>query len=171
MPRLETDRLTLSEAVAEDAPFILELLLSRGFRKNIGDRGVSDLESAGGYIERLQASYAANGFGLWRCDLKATGEPVGLCGLVKRDGLDHPDVGYAFLERFWGGGLATEAAAACLAYGLDVLGLPVILAITTPANLGSIAVLKKIGLRDAGLIRIPGYDHDSSFFTTEAAKG
>lgn len=169
MSILETERLTLSEAIAGDAPFILELLLSRGFIENIGDRGVRDLESAGGYIERLQTSYAANGFGLWRCDLKATGEPVGICGLVKRDGLDHPDVGYAFLERFWGGGLATEAAAACLTYGRETLGLPVILAITTPANLGSIAVLKKIGLRDAGLIRIPGYDHDSSFFTTEEA--
>lgn len=169
MSILETERLVLSEAVADDAPFILELLLSRGFIENIGDRGVRDLESAGGYIERARSGYASNGFGLWRCDLKATGEPAGICGLVKRDGLDHPDVGYAFLERFWGGGLATEAAAACLAYGLQTLSLPVILAITTPANVGSIAVLKKIGLRDAGLIRLPGYDHDSSFFTTGEA--
>lgn len=166
---LETERLTLSELEAADAPFILELLMSRGFIENIGDRGVRDLESAGGYIERARAGYAANGFGLWRCDLKTTGEAAGLCGLVKRDGLEHPDVGYAFLERFWGTGLATEAAAACLEYGLKTLGLPVIVAITTPANASSQAVLRKIGLRDAGLVRIPGNDHDSSFFTTEGA--
>lgn len=166
---IETERLALSELTADDAPFILELLMSRGFRENIGDRGVRDLESAGGYIERARAGYAANGFGLWRCDLRATGEAAGICGLVKRDGLEHPDVGYAFLERFWGTGLATEAAAACVAYGRGALGIPVIVAITTPANLGSIAVLKKIGLRDGGLVRLPGYDHDSSFFTTEGA--
>lgn len=164
---LETARLTLSELTAEDAPFILDLLMSRGFRENIGDRGVRDLEGARGYIERARAGYAANGFGLWRCDVKATGEAAGLCGLVKRDGLEHPDVGYALLERFWGRGYASEAAAASLAYARDVLGLAVVVAITTPSNLGSIAVLKKIGLRDAGTIRLPGYDHDSAYFTTE----
>lgn len=166
---LETERLALHELTAEDAPFILELLMSRGFRENIGDRGVCDLESAGGYIERARAGYAANGFGLWRCDVKATGETAGLAGLVRRDGLEHPDVGYAFLERFWGRGYASEAAAAALAYGREALGLPVIVAITTPANLGSIAVLKKIGMRDAGLIRVPGHDADSAYFTTEPA--
>jgi ribosomal-protein-alanine N-acetyltransferase len=166
---LETERLVLHELTAEDAPFILELLTSRGFRENIGDRGVRDLEGAGGYIERAQAGYTANGFGLWRCDVKATGEPAGLAGLVKRDGLEHPDVGYAFLEPFWGRGYASEAAAASLAHGRETLGLPVIVAITTPANLGSIAVLKKIGMRDAGTIRLPGYDHDSAYFTTEGA--
>ena len=163
---LETKRLTLHELAPEDAPFILELLMSRGFRENIGDRGVTDLDGARGYIERASAGYAVNGFGLWRCDVKATGEPAGICGLVKRDGLEHPDVGYAFLERFWGQGYASESAAASLAYGRDSVGLATIVAITTPANLGSIAVLKKIGMRDAGLVRIPGYDHDSSYFTT-----
>jgi RimJ/RimL family protein N-acetyltransferase len=163
---LETERLSLRELVADDAPFILELLMSRGFRENIGDRGVTDLDGARGYIERAQAGYAANGFGLWRCNLKATAEAAGLCGLVKRDGLDHPDVGYAFLERFWGQGLASESAAASVAYGRDVLGIGTIVAITTPANLGSIAVLKKIGLKDAGTIRVPGHDADSSYFST-----
>jgi ribosomal-protein-alanine N-acetyltransferase len=166
---LETERLVLNELTPRDAPFVLELLMSRGFRENIGDRGVRDLEGAAGYIERARAGYAANGFGLWRCDLKATGEAAGLIGLVKRDGLEHPDVGYAFLERFWGRGYASESAAAALAYGRGTLGLPVIAAITTPANLGSIAVLKKIGLRDAGLIRVPGHDTDSAYFTTEPA--
>ena len=166
MPILETERLTLSELASGDAPFILELLISRGFIENIGDRGVRDLESAGGYIERARTDYAANGFGLWRCDLKATGEAAGLCGLVKREGLEHPDVGYAFLERFWGTGLATEAAAACLAYGLKTLGLATIVAITTPANAGSIAVLRKIGLRFSGMIQLPGHEGESSYFVT-----
>jgi RimJ/RimL family protein N-acetyltransferase len=163
---LETERLALHELTATDAPFILDLLISRGFRENIGDRGVRDLEGALGYIERARTGYAANGFGLWRADLKASGEPAGLAGLVKRDGLEHPDVGYAFLEPFWGTGLATEAAAASLVYGRETLGLPTIVAITKPENLGSIAVLKKIGMKDAGVIRLPGYDDDSCYFTT-----
>jgi RimJ/RimL family protein N-acetyltransferase len=47
-----------------------------------------------------------------------------------------------------------------------VLGLETILAITTPENIGSIAVLKKIGMRDAGTIRVPGHDEDNRYFTT-----
>jgi [ribosomal protein S5]-alanine N-acetyltransferase len=166
VPILETGRLALNELTADDAPFIVELLLSRGFKENIGDRGVRDLDGARGYIERTRAGYAANGFGVWRADLKATGEAAGICGLVKRDGLDHPDIGYAFLEGFWGSGLASEAGAATLAYAREVLGLPTIVAIVQPTNGGSIAVLRKIGMQAAGLIKLPGNDEPSAYFTT-----
>jgi RimJ/RimL family protein N-acetyltransferase len=163
---LETERLSLHELAPQDAPFILELLMSRGFTENIGDRGVRDLDGARAYIERQREGYAANGFGLWRADVTATGEPAGICGLVKRDGLDHPDVGYAFLERFWGRGYAAVVAAATLAHGRDVLGLPTIVAVTKPENLGSIAVLRKIGMKSLGLVMLPGHDDESSYFTT-----
>jgi RimJ/RimL family protein N-acetyltransferase len=163
---LQTERLTLSELEAADAPFILELLMSRGFRENIGDRGIRDLAGAEGYIERVRTSYAANGFGLWRCETRAAGETVGICGFVKRDGLDHPDIGYAFLEPYWGRGYATEAARACLEYARDVLDLSAVVAITTPRNIASMVVLKRIGMREAGPIRLPGADQDSSYFTT-----
>ena len=163
---LETERLDLSELTDADAPFILELLTSRGFKENIGDRGVRDLAGAEGYIERQREGYAANRFGLWRADVKATGEPAGICGLVKRDGLEHPDVGYAFLERFWGRGYATEAAAAALAYGRKTLSLQTIVAITAPHNKGSAAVLEKIGMRSAGMITVPGNDTESCYYTT-----
>jgi ribosomal-protein-alanine N-acetyltransferase len=166
VPILETERLVLNELTEGDAPFILELLTSRGFKENIGDRGVRDLEGAGGYIERARAGYAANGFGLWRADLKATGETAGICGLVKRDGLDHPDIGYAFLEGFWGSGLASEAAAATLAHARETLGLQTVVAIVQPTNSGSIAVLQKIGMKSAGLIELPGHDEQSAYFTT-----
>lgn len=163
---LETERLVLHELTDADAPFVLELLTSRGFRENIGDRGVRDLDGARGYIERTRAGYAANGFGLWRCDVKATGEAAGICGLVKRDGLEYPDVGYAFLERFWGRGYASESAAAALAYGRETVGLKTIVAITAPSNASSIAVLEKIGMAFAGMIQLPGHDGESSYYTT-----
>ncbi len=85
---------------------------------------------------------------------------------MRREGLDHPDVGYAFLERFWGRGYAAETAAASLAYGRDAVGLATIVAITMPTNKGSIAVLEKIGMTFAGMIQLPGHDSESSYFTT-----
>jgi RimJ/RimL family protein N-acetyltransferase len=164
---LRTERLVLRHLTQDDAPFVLELLNERGFIENIGDRGVRDLEGARRYVTAGPgASYQVHGYGLWLASLIATGEPVGICGLVKREGLEHADVGYAFLERFWGQGYAREAAAATLAYAREVIGLAKVVAITTPENTASIAVLEKIGLRFAGMIQIPGHTGESSYFTT-----
>lgn len=163
---LETERLSLQELTPDDAPFILDLLNSRGFTENIGDRGIRDLDGARGYIDRQRESYATRGFGLWGARVKATGEAAGICGLVTREGLDDPDVGYAFLEPFWGRGYASEVAAATLVHGRDVLGLPTIVAITKLENAGSIAVLKKIGMKYVGVIQLPGHDDESAYFTT-----
>lgn len=164
---LQTSRLALRHLTEDDAPFILELLNEPGFIANIGDRGVRDLEGARRYVTQGPgASYQKYGYGLWLTALKASGEPVGICGLVKREGLEDADIGYAFLARFWGRGYAREAAAAVLEHAREVIGLQKVVAITTPANAGSIAVLEKIGLRFDKLVRLPGHDAESAYFTT-----
>jgi len=164
---LRTERLILRHLSEEDAPFILELLNSPGFIDNIGDRGVRDLEGARRYVtEGPGASYQKHGYGLWLAVLKDTGEAIGVCGLVKRDGLEHADVGYAFLERTWGKGYAHEAAAATLAHARDAIGLEKVVAITAPGNAGSIAVLLKIGMKAAGTIHLPNHGGESAYFTT-----
>ena len=92
---------------------------------------------------------------------------MGLCGLVKRDGLKDPDLGYAFLASVWGRGYASEAARACLDHARRALRLGRIVAITAPGNSASQAVLKKIGLKPAGVVRLPGKDEDSAYFVSE----
>jgi RimJ/RimL family protein N-acetyltransferase len=91
-------------------------------------------------------SYRRHGFGLYLTALRESGTPIGICGLLKRDTLADADVGFAFLESHWSKGYASESAAAVLAYGRQRLGLRRIVAITDPDNLGSIAVVEKIGL-------------------------
>jgi hypothetical protein len=166
----ETERLSLDElTVGRDEAFVLQLLNEPGFLENIGDRGVRDLAGAAGYIEKgPAASYAANGFGLWRVVEKATGLPVGICGLIKRDVLEDPDVGYAFLQTVWGRGYAEEAARATLRHGRQALGLGRIVAITTPGNAGSIRVLEKIGLRAQGRVHLPDHGGESAYFVSDA---
>lgn len=164
---LRTERLILRHLTEDDTPFVLELLNEPSFIGNIGDRGVRDLEDARRYVtEGPGASYQKHGYGLWATVLRDTGEVIGICGLVKRDGLEDADVGYAFLERSWGKGYAREAAAATLAYAREVIGLTKVVAITTPMNLGSIAVLEKIGMKAAGMIQLPGHAGQSAYFTT-----
>ncbi|HEY1630973.1 MAG TPA: GNAT family N-acetyltransferase [Rhizomicrobium sp.] len=164
---LETERLYLRHLDRGDEAFILELLNSRGFLENIGDRGVRTLDDAWGYISNsAMASYARNGFGLYRTALKDSGAPIGICGLVKREGLDEPDLGFAFLEQHWRKGYAAEAAAGVLQHARD-LGLGRLLAITALGNRGSIAVLEKLGFRFDKTIRLPAHDADSRLFSLD----
>jgi RimJ/RimL family protein N-acetyltransferase len=166
-PVIETERLRLREATLDDAPFMLELLNSRGFIEGIADRGVRTLEQARTYIEdRVLSQYREHGFGMWLVIPKGETEPVGLAGLVKRDVLPHADVGYAFLEGAWGRGYATEAAAAVLDFARDRLGLATVAAITSPDNAASQQVLRKIGLMFVGMRELPGWDEPSAYFET-----
>lgn len=167
---LETPRLRLRELqTGRDEAFVLKLLNEEGFLKNIGDRGVRDLESARRYIiDGPGASYAANGFGLWCVESKTTGEPVGISGLIRRDVLEHVDIGYAFLAQVSGQGMATEAGQAVMAYGREALGLKTIVAITTPDNDASGRVLEKLGLAFEGMIKLPTHDTESRYYVWSA---
>lgn len=166
---LETERLILDELQSgRNELFIFQLLNEPGFLENIGDREIYDLEAARGYIEdRVGSSYRENGFGLWRVVSRETGESLGLCGLVKREGLEFPDVGYAFLESAWSKGYAQEAAAATIAHARDVLGLKALAAITKPENKASIRVLEKVGFQFQRMIDLPGHDGPSTYFTID----
>jgi RimJ/RimL family protein N-acetyltransferase len=154
MSVIQTPRVNLRELDFGDDAFILELLNEAGFMRYIGDKGVRTLADAREYLLKgPMDSYARNGFGLYAACLQ-DGTPVGICGLVKRQGLDDPDVGFAFLARYWSKGYAVESAAAVLAHARRVLKLERIVAITSPDNWQSIAVLEKIGLKFERMIRL-----------------
>ena len=161
---LETERLTLRQFTADDAPFILELVNEPSFIQNIGDRGVRTLSDAVKYIETGPvSSYARNGFGLYVVTLKESGESIGMCGLIKRDALDDVDIGYAYLPRFWSKGYAVEAARAVKEQARG-LGLKRLVAIVDPANTGSIRVLEKLGLAFEKMIKLSADDIDLKLF-------
>lgn len=154
MSVIQTPRLALRELNFADGEFILELLNEAGFLRYIGDKGVRNVADARNYILKgPMDSYAQNGFGLYAACL-GDGTPIGICGLVKREGLEDPDVGFAFLDRFCAKGFAVEAAAAVLAHAKTHLKLERIVAITSPDNSRSIAVLEKIGLKFARTVRL-----------------
>jgi len=165
---LETDRLILRQFTTDDAEFILELVNEPSFIQNIGDRGVRTLEDARSYILRVAvASYEKNGFGLYLVRLKESGQAIGMCGLIKRDGLEDVDIGYAFLPKFWSKGYALEAASAVRDYARGVIGLKRLVAITDPENQGSIRLLEKIGLKYEKMVRLSEDDIELKLFSTD----
>ena len=142
---LDTPRLQLRTLELRDDRFILQLLNQASWLRFIGDRKVHSLIDAQRYIENgPQASYRQHGHGLLLVQQR-DGTPIGLCGLLRREGLDDPDLGFALLDAYNGQGYAHEAAAAVLADGRSRLALTRVLAITAPDNLLSIRLLLKLG--------------------------
>jgi len=166
---LETERLTLRRLAPEtDAEFILRLLNEPSFLQYIGDKSVRTLDDARSYIRHgPMKSYEENGFGLYRVGLKESARAIGICGLIKRDTLPEPDIGFAFLPEYWSKGYAHESAAEVMRYARDVLRLDRILAITTPANEASARLLGKIGLRFQRLIRLSEEADEVKLFSTD----
>ena len=158
MEILETERLRLRTLALDDAPFYLEVVNDPAFIEYIGDRGIRTVDAARTAIaEGPVAMQAALGHSLLLVELKQDGTPIGMCGLIKRDTLPEVDIGYAFLPQFGGKGYATEAAAAVLAFAASI-GIRRVLAITSPGNAGSNAVLKKIGMRFEELVHLTPED-------------
>lgn len=164
---LRTARLDLRLPLPADAPFILALVNDPDWLRYIGDRQVRSLEDARAYIAKGPAAmHARHGHSLLLVALH-DGTPIGLCGLLRRDTLEQPDLGFAFLPQYRGQGYALEAAAATLADGRDRLGLRRILAITAPDNTASGRLLEKLGLRCAGLRLLPGETREVKLYSVD----
>lgn len=142
----ETKRLILSQLSASDHAFILELVNSPSWLKYIGNRNIKTKTAAKKYIqEGPEKSYVEQEFGLYKISLKETGQPIGVCGLIKRPELDLPDLGYALLEGYHGHGYVTESSEFILQRAQRIHKMDKLLAIVSKRNVKSIAVLEKLG--------------------------
>ncbi len=152
---LETDRLVVRRITANDAEFILKLLNEPSFIHFIGDKGVRNHEAAVQYIETGPiANYKRFGFGQYLVELKESQEPIGMCGLTKKDALTDPDLGFALIPAFWSTGYAYEAAAAVMAYAKKDLGLTSLVGVTNPDNESSSKLLEKLGFKFERMVRL-----------------
>jgi RimJ/RimL family protein N-acetyltransferase len=145
-PSLRTARLCIRALTPADAPFIVALLNDPAFVRNIGDRGVRTEADAQAYLAGGPlASYARHDFGLCAVELGDGAVPIGICGLLQRDELPAPDIGFAYLPEYRSRGYAFEAAVAVKGYAHNVLGIDTLLAIVNPDNEASIRLLAKLG--------------------------
>ena len=144
---ITTERLFIREAQLEDATFFLELLNSPGWLEFIGDRGLNTLEEATKYLQdKVIPDYKTLGFGMFVMVDKSTNKPIGNCGLIQRDYLDHIDIGFAILPEYTKKGYSYEANSAVMEFAKKELGKTTILGITTEKNTASINLLTKLGL-------------------------
>lgn len=169
MTVLSTERLTLSELSFEDAEFIVQLLSDADFIRFIGDKGVRSIADAQQYLQSgPMDSYAKNGFGLYLVRLRTDGTRIGICGLVCRESLDDPDVGFALMPDFRCNGYAYESAAAVVQHARGNLGLGRLLGITNPDNRGSIRLLEKAGFAFERRVRLAPDSDEVNLYASEA---
>ena len=163
---LETERLILREFVPEDSSFIVELLNSPGWLEFIGDRNIRTEDKAREYLENgPMKSYRTNGYGLCMVETKTDHYKIGMCGIIRRDHLEYPDIGFAFLPQYTGKGYAYEMAMATLQHASDKLGIKRIIAITVPGNIRSIRLLEKIGLKFEKKVYLPNDEAELMLFS------
>lgn len=151
----ETPRLIHRTLTLDDAEAFYELNSNPDVMRYTGEPPLPSLQASKDAIVNYP-DFDTIGYGRWACVLKETQTLIGFCGLKYLSDLDLVDVGYRFLPGYWGRGLATEACAASVQFGLETLGLPEIFGFVLPENTGSIRVLEKVGMHRDGEMTYDG---------------
>ena len=163
---VETARLRIRELTVDDAEFIFGLVNEPSFHENIGDKGVRNLDDAREFIlEGPWASHREQGYGQFLVELKESGDPVGVCGLLYREALDVSDIGCAFKPAYWRQGIASEAACAVMEYGRSTLGIDKIVGLTTETNIASIKALEKLGMSFERMVKMSDDDPGTALYS------
>lgn len=141
LPRLTAERLE-----EEHLPFIRRMDRDPRIMATLG--GVRAEAETIGYLSRNLAHWAEHGFGIWILREPGTGTLMGRAGLrhVEVEGAAEVEIAYALCPEFWGRGLATDVARACVTIGREWLGTPSLVGLVLPGNLASQRVLRKAAL-------------------------
>ena len=160
-----SERLLFRLPTSNDAGFYRKLMNEPDYIRFISDQGIRTDEDAISYIEDKSLSrFAKYGVGLWVVETRDTKTPIGVCGLVVRDELDCPDLGYGFLQDYRGKGYAREAGQAVLDFAREHLDVRLLCAITDPENTRSSGLLKKVGFVYEGQRHLAEIGATSDYF-------
>jgi ribosomal-protein-alanine N-acetyltransferase len=153
----ESSRLIFRLFTMEDAALVYELNRDENVTRFTYDP-ISDMARAADVLQRtIIPQYVLYNYGRWATHLKEDMSFIGWCGLKFRAELKEVDLGYRFMEKYWGQGYATEAAFAAVKYGFEKLHIPRITGRADPKNLASARVLEKIGMKFIGQEQVDGH--------------
>ena len=157
--QLETERLKLRLFTHDDLPIMYRLNTDPDVIR-YADSPAKDMQEV---KERLEQGplldYKKYGYGRFAVELKETGKVIGFCGIKYLPEIGLPEVGFRYLKEYWGMGIGTEAARACVEFARDDLKINKLIALIIPENTGSIRVAEKLGMTKGPLIHI--YDEDA----------
>jgi ribosomal-protein-alanine N-acetyltransferase len=148
---LQTERFNIRDIEESDLDGMFDLDSNPKVHKFLGNSPIKTLEEAKDMINNIRAQYQKFGIGRWAIADKESDEFIGWTGFKREEKLRpdriYIDLGYRLREKFWGQGIATETALACLNYGFDTLNYDQIFACADINHTASNRVLQKIGLK------------------------
>ena len=172
---IETNRLLLREILPTDVDSLFELDNDPEVHRFLGNNPIQTKEQAAEMIAFIRQQYIDNGIGRWAVIDKQTNSFLGWAGLKliteqTNNHINYLDVGYRLIKKYWGQGIATEAARASLAYAFNELQAPAVYAITDSNNTASHHVLLKVGLHFIETFEYHGFTHNWYKIDREAFK-
>ena len=160
VPRLSTERLILRGFVPDDVDPYARMMADPEVTRHLGDGQPLSRADAWRQLALLIGHWELRGFGLWAVEERATGRFVGRIGCFEPEGWPGFEIGYVLAREAWGRGLASEGAAASLAYARETLRRDAIISLIRPANGRSIAVAEHLGARRTGSVEFYGAPTD-----------
>jgi RimJ/RimL family protein N-acetyltransferase len=143
----QTERLIIREFQVLDIEALAQILAKPEVMQFSLD-GVLSTKQTAVKIQSFLDSYQKNGYGKYALIHRQSRRLIGYCGIAVEEieGKSENELGYRIDSDFWGQGLATEAAKACLEYAFDKFKFDDVLGIVEPENQASIKVLEKVGM-------------------------
>lgn len=140
-----TTRLVLDFFTTADGSNLYKLMNSPGWLRFIGDRNIDSEETAVRYLlDRIGPSFEKYGFGLLRVSHRSTGEFIGMCGILQRNNLPAPDLGFALLPEYEGMGYMREATSLVMDLAKNEWNLKSCYAMTDPVNVKAQRLLDRL---------------------------
>ena len=138
-----TTRISFRRFTSQDLPLVFRLHSDPRVMKYI--EKPRDLPQAKSDLERYINYYSLHpGYGYWPA-FEKEGTFMGWFTVKKLPETQECELGYRLLPEYWGQGLATEGAGACIDYAFNHLGVPYVVAVALPENKASCRVLEKVG--------------------------
>ncbi|HEV8379532.1 MAG TPA: GNAT family N-acetyltransferase, partial [Tepidisphaeraceae bacterium] len=107
-------------------------------------------------FEKLIAGYEAENYGYFAlAPIESDDQLIGWVGLTPLEGHPYTQLLYGLARKYWGQGLASEAAATMMRYAFQRMQLSELVAVVNPENAQSRKLLEKIGMTPRGHLNWP----------------
>jgi [ribosomal protein S5]-alanine N-acetyltransferase len=142
---IRTPRLHLRPFTEDDIGSIGRLFADPEATQWIG--GTKTAAEAAASVLRMRDNFSNRGWGTLAVAPSDGSECVGYCGVRPLPHTQDVELAFGFIKSHWNQGFATEASVACLDAAFTTLSFQSIVATVYPGNSRSLAVLKKLNMK------------------------